>query len=100
LIFHDLRSTPARNLRQADIRETAIMKIGGWRTRSVSERYAIVSRTDIADASQNRDGGTRLPGVNLYGWSRIAVSHPFAEREKGWGTVRVLAGSKAEYLQK
>jgi hypothetical protein len=27
-----------------------IMKIGGWRTRSVFERYAIVSRNDIADA--------------------------------------------------
>jgi len=26
------------------------MKIGGWRTRSVFERYAIVSRSDIADA--------------------------------------------------
>ena len=26
------------------------MKIGGWRTRSVFERYAIVSRNDIADA--------------------------------------------------
>jgi hypothetical protein len=25
------------------------MKIGGWRTRSVFERYAIVSQTDIAD---------------------------------------------------
>jgi hypothetical protein len=26
------------------------MKIGGWRTRSVFERYAIVSRNDLADA--------------------------------------------------
>jgi len=26
------------------------MKIGGWRTRSVFERYAIVSQTDIAEA--------------------------------------------------
>lgn len=26
------------------------MKIGGWRTRSVFERYAIVSRSDMADA--------------------------------------------------
>jgi len=26
------------------------MKIGGWRTRSVLERYTIVSRNDIADA--------------------------------------------------
>jgi hypothetical protein len=30
--------------------ETVIMKIGGWRTRSVFERYAIISRNDIADA--------------------------------------------------
>ena len=26
------------------------MKIGGWRTRSVFERYAIVSRSDMNDA--------------------------------------------------
>ncbi len=30
--------------------ETVIMKTGGWRTRSVFERYAIVSRGDIVDA--------------------------------------------------
>ncbi|MEO7116153.1 MAG: hypothetical protein ABIZ18_09850, partial [Caldimonas sp.] len=30
--------------------ETVIMKIGGWRTQSVFERYAIVSRGDIVDA--------------------------------------------------
>lgn len=42
--------TAARNLRRAGIAEGVIMKIGGWRTRSVFERYAIVSQTDIADA--------------------------------------------------
>jgi hypothetical protein len=44
------RETAARNLRRAGVPETVIMKIGGWRTRSVFERYAIVSRNDIADA--------------------------------------------------
>src|SRR5450755_2177192 len=50
LLFHDLRRTGARNLRRAGVAEGIIMKIGGWRTRSVFERYAIVSRTDIRDA--------------------------------------------------
>lgn len=52
LIFHDLRRTAARNLRRAGVAEGVIMKIGGWRTRSVFERYAIVSQSDISDAIQ------------------------------------------------
>ena len=52
LIFHDLRRTAARNLRRAGVAEGVIMKIGGWRTRAVFERFAIVSQTDIADAVQ------------------------------------------------
>jgi len=63
LIFHDLRRTAARNLRRAGVAEGVIQKIGGWRTRSVFERYAIVTQTDIADAMrklQSREKGHSL----------------------------------------
>ena len=50
LLFHDLRRTAARNLRRAGIAEGIIQIIGGWKTRNVFERYAIVTCTDIADA--------------------------------------------------
>lgn len=50
LIVHDTRRTAARNLRRAGVAEGVIMRIGGWRTRSVFERYNIVTQADIADA--------------------------------------------------
>jgi integrase len=50
LLFHDLRRTAARNLRRAGVAEGIIPKIGGWKTRSGFERYAIVSDRDINDA--------------------------------------------------
>lgn len=52
LIFHDLERTAARNLRTAGIAEGAIQKIGGRRTRSVSERYSIVTQSDVVDAKK------------------------------------------------
>jgi integrase len=55
LLFHDLRRTAARNLRNAGVAEGVIMKIGGWRTRSVFERYAIVAQSDIEEALRKLD---------------------------------------------
>lgn len=59
LLFHDLRRTGARNLRRAGVAEGIIMKIGGWRTRSVFERYAIVSRSDMNDALELQEAEKR-----------------------------------------
>jgi integrase len=50
LLFHDLRRTAARNLRRAGVAEGVIQRIGGWKTRSVFERYNIITQNDIADA--------------------------------------------------
>ena len=50
LLFHDLRRTAARRLRNSGLSEQMIMRIGGWKTTSVFHRYAIVNRQDMAAA--------------------------------------------------
>ena len=70
--MHDLGRTAARNLRCAGVAEGVIQKIGGWKTRSVFERYNIVSQSDIADAM------TKLENAR----SISEISHDFGHDSK------------------
>lgn len=63
LVPHDLRRSAARNMRRYGVDEGVIMKIGGWKTRSVFERYNIVSESDIMEAARKIEAGRNQAAI-------------------------------------
>jgi integrase len=70
LIVHDLRRSAARELRKAGVHENVIMAIGGWKTRSMFDRYAIVNNNDTRQA------------MEALAVARNQISPPFSPRDQ------------------
>jgi len=63
---HDLRRGAARDFRCAAVSEGEVMKLCGWETRAMLDRYNIIDEADLAALVAKRFGNGKQ-GANIEG---------------------------------
>lgn len=84
LLFHDLRRTAVRNMVRRGVPEKWAMAISGHKTRSVFDRYNIVSESDLKDAALRMHKGAVRERESLSEW---AAKISTGAKEHSLGTV-------------
>lgn len=74
LTLHDFRRECSAKSQALGIPETVIMSMGGWKTRSLFTRYAIVDETDVVDAMR------RFESASLNGAKMVQIEGEVASK--------------------